>query len=86
MTPGPDFRPQLNSGRRQLLKLMEFAAKGKVRAKALEQKKLIAGKGDGKRLATSVFAIDAVFMPVLRVNFLIASDEDTLAFPSYNFV
>jgi DNA-directed RNA polymerase subunit alpha len=81
MTPGAGFRPQLNSDRRQLLKLMKFAAKGKARAKALEQKKLIAGKGDGKRLATSVFAIDAVFMPVLRVNFLIASDEDTLAFP-----
>lgn len=30
---------------------------------------------------TSIFSIDAVFMPVLRVNFLIKSDEDVLDFP-----
>lgn len=81
MTPGTDFRPQLNEDRRQLLKLMKFAKKGSERAQALERKKAIAGKSDGKKQATSIFAVDAVFMPVLRVNFLVASDEDTLAFP-----
>lgn len=34
-----------------------------------------------KRKPTSVFSIDAVFMPVLRVNYLIQSDEDVLDFP-----
>jgi len=33
------------------------------------------------RRKTTVFPIDAVFMPVLRVNYLIKSDEDVLEFP-----
>jgi len=36
------------------------------------------------RRPTTVFPIDAVFMPVLRVNYLIQSDEDVLDFPLHN--
>jgi len=81
MTPGTYFRPQLNEERRRLLRILKFTERGAERAKALEKKKLMAEKSERGGLTTSVFSVDAVFMPVLRVNFMVASDEDTLAFP-----
>lgn len=58
-------------------------AKPVLRAERQRLVKLAKAAGPDRR-PTIVFPIDAVFMPVLRVNYLIQSDEDVLDFPLHN--
>lgn len=58
-------------------------AKPELRAERQTLVELAKALGTNRR-PTTVFPIDAVFMPVLRVNYLIQSDEDVLDFPLHN--
>lgn len=73
------FSCLISSGKNYVIQKGVFSKEG-LRG---ERKRLVTQakfRWQGRR-KTTIFPIDAVFMPVLRVNYLIKSDEDVLEFP-----
>lgn len=78
MQTGPPHRLNVRESRKNVLK--KSKAFGFLQSSARSESPEYAKVHPFKRKATTVFSINAVFMPVLRVNYMIHSDDDVLQF------
>jgi DNA-directed RNA polymerase subunit alpha len=70
----------ISTGKNYVIQRGTLTRRGLRAQRKRQQSQPVVTRGNNQK-PTSVFSIDAVFMPVLRVNYLIQSDEDVLEFP-----